>query len=123
MSEVPVGQPGLQQPSLHHDDEPDAARLDTAAVTFRMLADPTRLHLLWLLTQSPSDVGTLIERTGASRTSVSQHLAKLRFSGLVTTRREGRNVIYSISDGHLARLVREGMNHADHRVTGEPVHE
>ena len=112
-----------RQPSLHHDQEPDSSRLHTGAATFSMLADPTRLHLLWLLTQSPSDVGSLTKRTGASRTSVSQHLAKLRFSGLVTTRKEGRNVIYSISGGHLARLFREGMNHADHKVTGEPPHE
>lgn len=110
-------------PSLHHDAAPDSRRLDTATATFRMLSDPTRLHLLWLLAQEPSDVSSLVERTGASRTSVSQHLAKLRFSGLVTTRKESRRVVYSISDGHLTRLVMEGLNHADHRVTGEPVHD
>lgn len=119
MSELPA-QGG---PSLYHGDDPDRSRLEAGAATFGMLADPTRLHLLWLLAEAPSDVGALVERTGASRTSVSQHLAKLRFSRLVTARREGRNVVYSISDGHLARLVREGMNHADHQVTGEPPHE
>ncbi|WP_323960874.1 metalloregulator ArsR/SmtB family transcription factor [Arthrobacter sp. JZ12] len=112
-----------REPSLHHADNPDQPRLEAGAATFRMLADPTRLHLLWLLTEGPSDVGALVERTGASRTSVSQHLAKLRFSGLVSTRREGRNVVYSIVDGHLTRLVREAMNHADHQITGEPSHE
>ncbi|MEG9247456.1 metalloregulator ArsR/SmtB family transcription factor [Arthrobacter sp. Soc17.1.1.1] len=110
-------------PSLVHPVAPDAARLDAGAATFRMLADPTRLHLLWLLTQGAADVGTLVAATGANRTAVSQHLAKLRLSGLVSTRKEARNVVYSIIDGHLARLILEGMNHADHRVTGEPVHE
>ena len=119
MSELPLE----REPSLQHSTDPDQHRLETGAATFRMLADPTRLHLLWLLTQAPSDVATLIERTGASRTSVSQHLAKLRFSGLVATRKEGRTVVYSIIDGHLARLIREGMNHADHQVTGEPAHD
>jgi len=109
--------------SLHHPDAPDARRLDAATATFRMLSDPTRLQILWLLTQEPSDVGSLVERTGASRTSVSQHLAKLRFSGLVTTRKNSRHVVYSIADGHLTRLVMEGLNHADHKVTGEPVHD
>ncbi|MHA7143307.1 ArsR/SmtB family transcription factor [Arthrobacter sp. TmT3-37] len=102
---------------------PDSQRLEAGAGTFRMLADPTRFHLLWLLTQGPADVGTLVAATGANRTAVSQHLAKLRLSGLVATRREARNVVYSIIDGHLTRLILEGMNHADHRVTGEPVHE
>ncbi|WP_028281531.1 metalloregulator ArsR/SmtB family transcription factor [Arthrobacter sp. H5] len=113
----------VPESSLHHPEPPDGARLDTASSVFRMLADQTRLHILWQLTQGPSDVGTLVERTGATRTSVSQHLAKLRFSGLVTTRKENRHVVYSIVDGHLARLVVEGLNHADHRVTGEPSHD
>ena len=110
-------------PSLHHPGTPDTRRLDTATATFRMLSDPTRLHILWLLAQEPSDVTSLVEQTGASRTSVSQHLAKLRFSGLVTTQKESRRVVYSIADGHLTRLVMEGLNHADHKVTGEPTHD
>ncbi|WP_024366947.1 ArsR/SmtB family transcription factor [Arthrobacter sp. TB 26] len=109
--------------SFHHPDAPDSRRLDAATATFRMLSDPTRLQILWLLAQESCDVGSLVERTGASRTSVSQHLAKLRFSGLVTTRKLSRHVVYSISDGHLTRLVMEGLNHADHKVTGEPAHD
>lgn len=113
----------IDGPSLVHPVHPDAQRLEAGAATFRMLADPTRLHLLWLLTQGPADVGTLVAATGANRTAVSQHLAKLRLSGLVSTRKEARNVIYSIIDGHLTRLILEGMNHADHRITGEPLHD
>ena len=109
--------------SLHHSVVPDAIRLQTATETFRMLADPTRLHLLWILTNSEADVTALIEACGASRTAVSQHLAKLRFTGLVATRREGRRMVYRIRDGHLARLILEGLNHADHVVTGEPSHD
>ncbi|MBB5917450.1 DNA-binding transcriptional ArsR family regulator [Nocardia transvalensis] len=109
-------------PSLVHPAAPDQAHLDAATGTFRMLSDPTRLHILWLLADAEADVSALIEAVGASRTAVSQHLAKLRFTGLVETRREGRRIIYRIRDGHLARLVREGLNHADHVVTGEPPH-
>ncbi|MFY2791559.1 metalloregulator ArsR/SmtB family transcription factor [Rhodococcus sp. KRD162] len=109
--------------SLDHAAEPDSTRLATASDTFRMLSDPTRLHILWLLDRGPADVSALTTATGTSRTAVSQHLAKLRFTGLVETRREGRNVIYRLADGHLARLVREGLNFADHKVTGEPPHE
>ncbi|BAH55797.1 MULTISPECIES: ArsR/SmtB family transcription factor [Rhodococcus] len=108
--------------SLSHPVEPDQERLDTATETFRMLADPTRLHILWILTRGEADVTALIEQTGGSRTAVSQHLAKLRFTGLVDTRKEGRRVIYRIHDGHLSRLILEGINHADHVVTGEPPH-
>ncbi|MFF0815393.1 ArsR/SmtB family transcription factor [Rhodococcus sp. NPDC003318] len=108
--------------SLTHAATADRPHLDAATSTFRMLSDPTRLHILWILSAEEADVTALTEACGASRTAVSQHLAKLRFTGLVDTRKEGRRVIYRIRDGHLARLVREGMNHADHVVTGEPPH-
>ncbi|OBA56700.1 transcriptional regulator [Nocardia sp. 852002-20019_SCH5090214] len=110
-------------PSLVHPVQPDPAHLDAATSVFRMLADPTRLHLLWLLADDEADVTALTEACGGSRTAVSQHLAKLRFTGMVDTRREGRRIIYRIRDGHLARLVREGLNLADHIVTGELPHE
>jgi ArsR family transcriptional regulator len=87
-----------------------------------MLAEPTRLHLLWQLAQGPKTVTELTSVAGVPRTVVSQHLAKLRLSGLVDTRKDGRHVIYSLHDGHLVRLIRETFNHADHRITGEPTH-
>jgi DNA-binding transcriptional ArsR family regulator len=108
--------------SLVHPVSPDPARLDAATSAFRMLSDATRLHIMWILAEGEADVTALTEACGASRTAVSQHLAKLRFTGLVDTRRDGRRIIYRISNGHLARLVREGLNLADHMVTGEPPH-
>lgn len=122
MSREPVAEGQSPRPSLVHDGAPDDERLDIASETFRMLADRTRLHLLWLLARGEADVTALAEATGASRTSISQHLAKLRFARLVDTRKDGRRVYYRLRDGHLSRLVQEGLNHADHRVTGEPSH-
>ncbi|WP_320782105.1 metalloregulator ArsR/SmtB family transcription factor [Streptomyces sp. CRN 30] len=106
-----------------HLRAPDSARLAEATGVFAMLSDATRLHLLWLLAQGESDVGTLAERCDASRTAVSQHLAKLRLAGLVSTRREGRHIHYRLGDGHLRRLVLEALSHADHRVTGAAPHD
>ncbi|MEW2584870.1 ArsR/SmtB family transcription factor [Streptomyces virginiae] len=106
-----------------HVRAPDEARLAEAAAVFALLSDATRLHLLWLLAQEESDVGSLAEHCPASRTAVSQHLAKLRLAGLVETRREGRHVFYRLSDGHLRRLVTEALSHADHRVSGEAPHD
>ncbi|MBA2891792.1 DNA-binding transcriptional ArsR family regulator [Nonomuraea soli] len=94
-----------------------------AARVFALLADPTRLHLVWLLTQGEADVNTLAQATGAAQPTVSQHLAKLRLAGLVEPRREGRRSIYELRDGHLRRLVLEGLSHADHQVSGMPWHD
>ena len=110
-------------PSLVHQVAPGPQLLETAAGTLRMLAEPTRLHLLWQLADGPKSVTELAQASTVPRTVVSQHLAKLRLSGLVDTHRNGRHIIYSLHDGHLVRLIRETINHADHRLTGEPTHD
>lgn len=114
--------PAPDEPSLVHPVTPGPQLLETAA-TLRMLAEPTRLNLLWQLAEGPKTVTELTSAAGVPRTVVSQHLAKLRLSGLVDTRKDGRHVIYSLHDGHLVRLIRETINHADHRITGEPTHD
>ncbi|MER7764441.1 metalloregulator ArsR/SmtB family transcription factor [Streptomyces sp. NPDC097619] len=106
-----------------HLRTPGSRELAAAAAVFAMLADPTRLHLLWQLTRGESDVTALAAACGAARPAVSQHLAKLRLAGLVQSRKDGRHVLYSLADGHLRRLVTEALSHADHRVTGEPWHD
>jgi DNA-binding transcriptional ArsR family regulator len=112
-----------EEPSLFHPVTPGPELLESAAGTLRMLAEPTRLHLLWQLAQGPKTVTELVDGASVPRTVVSQHLAKLRLSGLVDTRKDGRHVIYSLHDGHLIRLIQETINHADHQVTGEPTHD
>ncbi|MHB9859889.1 ArsR/SmtB family transcription factor [Streptomyces sp. YIM S03343] len=119
---MPAREPLSTAPGVHLRP-PDSARLTEATEVFALLSDATRLHLLWLIAQGESDVGSLTERCDASRTAVSQHLAKLRLAGLVETRREGRHVYYSLRDGHLRRLVIEALSHADHRITGQAPHD
>jgi DNA-binding transcriptional ArsR family regulator len=110
-------------PSRVHRVPPEPDRLAVAAGVFALLSDPTRLNLLWQLAEGEADVGRLTEACGASRTAVSQHLAKLRLAGLVEARKESRHSIYRLTDGHLRNLVLEALNHADHVVTGEPFHD
>ncbi|MEV6207853.1 ArsR/SmtB family transcription factor [Kitasatospora sp. NPDC051914] len=98
-------------------------RLDVAAAVLVLLADRTRLALLERLGRGEADVTTLVEATGAARPSVSQHLAKLRLAGLVSTRKDGRRVVYSLRHGHLRRLVDEALNVADHQIGSLPPHD
>jgi len=89
----------------------------------RLVADPTRLQLLWILGQGESDVSGLAARAGTARPAVSQHLARLRLGGLVAVRREGRRMVYRLRGGHVRSLVAEVLAHADHLVGGHPEHE
>ncbi|MER0244563.1 metalloregulator ArsR/SmtB family transcription factor [Streptomyces sp. HSW2009] len=105
-----------------HQHGPGAPQLDAAATVFALLADPTRLHLVWLLARGEADVTTLTAASGAARTAVSQHLAKLRLAGLVQARKEGRRMVYALRDGPLRRLVEGALHHADHQGTGAHQH-
>ncbi|GGV22423.1 transcriptional regulator [Actinomadura cremea] len=105
-----------------HPHNPGEEQFALAAEILALLGDRTRLVVLHALAQSEADVTTLTEVCGAQRPAVSQHLARLRMSGLVATRKEGRRVIYSLADGHLRRVVDEALNLADHRLTDQPPH-
>ena len=94
---------------MPHDDQ---AQL--AAETFRMLADPTRIKLLWALMQGESSVTCLAELAGVTPTSVSQHLAKLRLAGLVRGRREGTFIYYTAANTHVHAVLAEALSHAEH---------
>ncbi|WP_406830215.1 metalloregulator ArsR/SmtB family transcription factor [Pedococcus sp. KACC 23699] len=114
-----------------HDDLPDLSmphddQAQLAAETFRMLADPTRVKLLWALMQGESSVSCLAELAGATPTSVSQHLAKLRLAGLVRGRREGTFIYYTAANTHVQSLLAEALSHAEHadaELGSEGVHE
>jgi DNA-binding transcriptional ArsR family regulator len=101
---------------------PPPAQVEAAATAFQMLADPTRLRLLWLLAGGEHDVTELADAVGAARPTVSQHLAKLRLAGLAASRRDGRRALYRARGGHVRRLLVEALGAADHAVTGSPDH-
>jgi DNA-binding transcriptional ArsR family regulator len=103
-------------------EPPLAEQLTVAAEVLRHLADPTRLHLLRMLTEGEQDVSTLTAGGVASRSSVSQHLARLRLAGLVQSRRDGRRMLYRITSDHLEALVEEALGFAYHAVADIPHH-
>lgn len=105
-----------------HPDTPNAAQVNAAVISFALLADPTRVRILWALRDSDSDVATLAATAGCSPTVASQHLSKLRFAGLVEGTRDGRRVIYRLRGAHVRNLLTEALFHADHHVSGQPVH-
>ncbi len=106
-----------------HPDDPSPAQVNAAVVSFAMLADPTRVRMLWAMASQELDVAGLAAAAGCRPTVASQHLSKLRLAGLVEGTRHGRRILYQLRGGHVRNLLREGMFHADHQVTGEPVHD
>ena len=100
--------------SLPDFEMPTEVEVQVAADAFRLLGDPNRIKILWALLQGETSVNCLAELIGASASSVSQHLAKLRLAGLVTVRREGTFAYYAAADAHVRSLLDEALFHADH---------
>ena len=82
--------------------------------TLKLLADRTRLNIVWALLHGEHSVGDLATHVEVAAAAVSQHLAKLRLAHLVTTRRDGNRIFYRVIDEHVLRLVTEALYHADH---------
>lgn len=101
---------------------PSPDEVDLAVEIFRMLSDGTRLTLLWCLLEEEMSVGQLAATTGKSPAAVSQHLAKLRLSRLVQTRRDGNTIYYRLDSDHARQLVLDGIHHAEHQGQGIPAH-
>lgn len=78
---------------------------DRAARFLKSLAHRDRLKLLCGLIEGELPVAAIEAKVGASQSAVSQHLARLRDEGLVTARRDGRQVLYSIADPTVLGLM------------------
>jgi len=89
-----------------------AASFERAASLFRATADVTRLRLLTRLAEGEWCVTELAEATGVTVSAVSKQLRVLRLENLVKQRREAKHIYYGLSDDHIVRLIRSGLEHA-----------
>ncbi|WP_216903721.1 ArsR/SmtB family transcription factor [Nocardia alni] len=105
-----------------HDARLTDPQVEQAVLMLSMLAEPTRLRLLWALRDTELGVSALAEAAKCTPTAASQHLSKLRLVGLVQQRADGRARLYRLSGGHVVRLLSEALAQADHTVSGLPHH-
>ena len=92
--------------------------MSDAVQLFKALADETRLRILNLLCRRELCVCQIVEVLGIGQSKASRHLAHLRHAGLVTDRREGLWMYYSLSDPsvELQRQVIEWLKQAEDEV-------
>lgn len=95
--------------------DPDAARM---ALTFKGLADPTRLKILSVLLGGEIRVSDLAQRTQTSQSAVSHQLRVLRDLRFVSSRREGTQIFYRIDDEHIEDLFNKAFEHGRHLSDG-----
>jgi ArsR family transcriptional regulator len=84
------------------------------AELFGALSDPTRLRIISILLEGELNVGDLASQLNMTESAVSHQLRGLRQLRLVSSRKDGRQVYYTLDDDHVARLYGLGLDHVEH---------
>ena len=82
------------------------------ANTSKILGDPTRLRILFALSQKELCVCDLAALLGMTQSAISHQLRLLRNINLVKFRKEGKIAYYSLADKHIVKLIKIGVKHA-----------
>lgn len=90
---------------------PDEEILYDLADLFKVFGDTTRIKILYALMGTELCVADIAELIGATQSAVSHQLRTLKQARLVKFQRDGKNVIYSLSDDHVFMVLAQGMTH------------
>ena len=78
---------------------------------FKVFGDTTRIKILYALMGTERCVADIADIIGATQSAVSHQLRTLKQARLVKFQRDGKNVIYSLSDDHVYTMLAQGMTH------------
>ncbi|MDE6373810.1 MAG: metalloregulator ArsR/SmtB family transcription factor [Clostridia bacterium] len=89
-------------------DEDDIAEL---AARFKAISEPSRLKILLALSYGELCVEHLTQAVGGNQSAVSHQLKTLKDHRIIKCRRQGKQVIYSIADGHVLTMISVAKEH------------
>ncbi len=92
-------------------DMPSGDTMMQLAEQFKLLGDPTRIKILWSLSQGAMCVCDLAQLLGSSQSAISHQLRLLRQARLVKYEKNGRSSVYMLDDEHVWQIIRLGLNH------------
>jgi DNA-binding transcriptional ArsR family regulator len=95
---------------------------ERVAEAMHALSTPSRVLILAQLRERPRSVSELVAAVGREQSAVSHQLRLLRDTGLVVGERQGRRVVYSLYDHHVAWLVDQAVGHVEHLQLGAAAH-
>lgn len=86
---------------------------------FKLLGDLNRLRIVCALLERPLCVADLAAEVGMEQSALSHQLKNLKAASLVKTERRGRQIVYSLDDGHVLAIIEQALDHAEHIRKGE----
>lgn len=86
-------------------------RSDELAQFFRALSDPTRIKILFLISDKEMCVRQVAELPDMTEAAVSHQFRVLRMNGLVKRIRKGKEIGYRLNDSHVNRIMEQGCEH------------
>ncbi|MBN2564501.1 MAG: winged helix-turn-helix transcriptional regulator [Candidatus Eisenbacteria bacterium] len=86
---------------------------ETAAEILRVLSHPSRLRIIEILSSGELCVKRIEEILGIPQPSVSQHLSRLRYAGLIESERRGHLVCYRLANGVATRVLKAVMRDSE----------
>ena len=94
------------------ENMPTAEYLSVMCEMLKILGEPSRMKIILTLTQGEMCVLHIVEAVGGNQSAVSQQLKVLKNGRLIKSRREGKNILYSIADEHVFEIVKMSEEHA-----------
>ena len=95
------------------DGMPGDETLYDLAELFKVFGDSTRIKILYALFEAELCVCDIAQLLGITQSAVSHQLRVLKNSRLVKFRRDGKTVFYSLADGHVRKIIAQGMEHVN----------
>ncbi len=94
-----------EQSAMIHDQMSKVTNFQVVADVFRQLGDPTRIRIFWLLCHCEECVINISAMMNMSSPAVSHHLRPLKNSGLIVSRRKGKEVYYRAANTPQSQLL------------------
>ena len=90
---------------------PDDEQVEEIALGFKAISEPSRLKILFALSCGELCVEHLTQAVGGNQSAVSHQLKTLRDRRIIRSRRQGKQIFYSIADGHVLTMITVAKEH------------
>ncbi|MBQ3405606.1 MAG: winged helix-turn-helix transcriptional regulator [Oscillospiraceae bacterium] len=88
-------------------------KIERMCRSFKAISEPSRLRIILALMEGEMCVYHIVEACGGTQSNISHQLRVLKDNNIIKSRRDGQNVLYSISDEHVSRIIDISREHLD----------